>query len=416
MKKSVILASSMALLAVPALVQAQGTIETDVRSADQVRIDLNISQENKVIEYTIQKGDNLEALAEVFRVEESALEQVSDFAAENELDILKEGAVYKLEHDQTDQDDALDITVDGEVVEFNLETKTVKVKEKLYYIEENNQADQVVHIIDEVAEFVPETTVQATEDSQVKETLVESEPVEEAEPVEVTEEVEAVENGEVAPAAQNILATVQEFVDSVDEYAISVQEKENEVYSGETVAEEATEAATPTEEATPAATPAEEVVETTTQEAEAVVPTESTPVEEAPVEEASAPAEQGEVYQANEDFQVEYGPANGLQDHVARERDYYGAKYDVTVGGYRPGDPGDHGSGLALDFMVYDDTAKGYAIANDFTSRIDSGDQSLSYVIWQQQIYGDWNKTWEAMEDRGSDTQNHKDHVHVSYR
>ncbi|MDN5751122.1 MAG: hypothetical protein L0H64_21870, partial [Pseudonocardia sp.] len=37
----------------------------------------------------------------------------------------------------------------------------------------------------------------------------------------------------------------------------------------------------------------------------------------------------------------------------------------------------------------------------------------ISYVIWKQRInYGDG---WERMADRGGDTANHYDHVHVSF-
>jgi hypothetical protein len=36
----------------------------------------------------------------------------------------------------------------------------------------------------------------------------------------------------------------------------------------------------------------------------------------------------------------------------------------------------------------------------------------LKYVIWEQRI--SYGGAWEAMEDRGSATQNHYDHVHIS--
>ena len=43
------------------------------------------------------------------------------------------------------------------------------------------------------------------------------------------------------------------------------------------------------------------------------------------------------------------------------------------------------------------------------------GNHKISYVIWEQQIYGDWDHQWKQMEDRGSVTANHYDHVHVSF-
>jgi hypothetical protein len=67
----------------------------------------------------------------------------------------------------------------------------------------------------------------------------------------------------------------------------------------------------------------------------------------------------------------------------------------------------------AADFMVYEDKAKGDAVAQyviDNASRF-----RVEYLIWQQQIYIISNGYWEPMEDRGSPTANHMDHVHVAW-
>ena len=37
----------------------------------------------------------------------------------------------------------------------------------------------------------------------------------------------------------------------------------------------------------------------------------------------------------------------------------------------------------------------------------------VSYVIFDRMIYGDWTGGWRQMENRGSGTANHRDHVHV---
>ena len=92
--------------------------------------------------------------------------------------------------------------------------------------------------------------------------------------------------------------------------------------------------------------------------------------------------------------------------------------YVNLIGGYRPGDPQDHGKGDAIDIMIDDYRGKGEPIgteiANFFVANAD--DLDVNYVIWQQKIFqpsaGD---VWKPMEDRGSDTQNHFDHVHVSF-
>jgi hypothetical protein len=83
-------------------------------------------------------------------------------------------------------------------------------------------------------------------------------------------------------------------------------------------------------------------------------------------------------------------------------------------GGLRPGDDGDHGTGQALDIMVGSDSGLGQAIA-DYV-RANAGSLGVSEVIWAQQIWSveRSGEGWRPMEDRGSTTANHYDHVHVS--
>ncbi|WP_106399626.1 hypothetical protein [Actinocorallia populi] len=93
----------------------------------------------------------------------------------------------------------------------------------------------------------------------------------------------------------------------------------------------------------------------------------------------------------------------------------------LAIGCARPGDPQDHGTGNASDFMLSSggrmpgeawmavgDRTVNYLIAN-------YGRLGIKYIIWRQHI---WNervcKCWRLMENRGSITQNHFDHVHVS--
>ncbi|MGK5557667.1 NlpC/P60 family protein [Actinomadura kijaniata] len=94
----------------------------------------------------------------------------------------------------------------------------------------------------------------------------------------------------------------------------------------------------------------------------------------------------------------------------------------VVIGCFRStGDPQDHGRGQACDFMVSSgtipppkreaqgDRAAEYAVSN-------GARMGVKYVIWKQRI---WNisrgdRAWRPMPDRGSITQNHFDHVHVS--
>lgn len=92
-----------------------------------------------------------------------------------------------------------------------------------------------------------------------------------------------------------------------------------------------------------------------------------------------------------------------------------------TIGCVRhSGDPQDHGTGHACDFMVttggvmasgsakaLGDRTADYAIAH-------ASALGIKYVIWRQRIYDMRSPGWRMMENRGGVTANHYDHVHVS--
>ena len=89
---------------------------------------------------------------------------------------------------------------------------------------------------------------------------------------------------------------------------------------------------------------------------------------------------------------------------------YYGVRRDITP---------DHPAGRALDLMLpkYQTTAGrqlGFSVAN--WARANARSLGIKYVIWDQKI---WNiqrdrEGWRHMASRGSDTANHKDHVHIT--
>lgn len=101
----------------------------------------------------------------------------------------------------------------------------------------------------------------------------------------------------------------------------------------------------------------------------------------------------------------------GARPHVAQVGNLLKKAFAVTdVGGAVGRGDGDHGAGLALDFMT-PDPARGDAIAEFvLANRQRFG---VTYVIWRQR-YND-GTGWSYMEDRGSPTANHYDHVHVSF-
>jgi hypothetical protein len=90
-----------------------------------------------------------------------------------------------------------------------------------------------------------------------------------------------------------------------------------------------------------------------------------------------------------------------------------GNKFDVSTiyGVGARAEVSDHPRGLALDFMVYEDKAKGdaiYAYGKANWNRL-----GIKYIIWYQRI--DEGGGFKDMEDRGGTTANHKDHNHWSF-
>ncbi|HEP1781620.1 TPA: peptidoglycan-binding protein LysM, partial [Streptococcus suis] len=110
----------------------------------------------------------------------------------------------------------------------------------------------------------------------------------------------------------------------------------------------------------------------------------------------------------------------GLQPQVAAFRAEVANAFGITsFSGYRPGDSGDHGKGLAIDFMVPESSALGDQVAAYAVANLAS--KNINYIIWKQRFYAPYDSiygpayTWNLMPDRGSITENHYDHVHVSF-
>lgn len=80
-----------------------------------------------------------------------------------------------------------------------------------------------------------------------------------------------------------------------------------------------------------------------------------------------------------------------------------------SIGGYRP-NAGEHSTGQAVDFMI-SSQSEGDAIAAFVQSHASEFD--VQYVIWRQRYWVPGG-SWDPMEDRGSATANHYDHVHVT--
>lgn len=258
-------------------------------------------------------------------------------------------------------------------------------------VDQNNQVTQIE--IEAPAQTANQEPVQATVDLQTNQATIDDTVVHLDEV-----EVPAPATEPTAPVAETeVPADIPAEVATVEVPQVSIPE------TTEAVAAPAAEQVAPVE-----APVAEPVAETPVVEpaSESVVAEE--PVVETPVAETPAPV-----------ATVVYDNS-GLQPQVAAFKEEVANTFGITsFSGYRPGDPQDHGKGLAIDFMVPVSSALGdqvadYAIAN-------MGARNISYIIWKQRFYSPYPSiygpayTWNPMPDRGSVTENHYDHVHVSF-
>ena len=359
MKKRIILASTVALSFAPVLATQAEELVWTARSVEQIQNDVT-KNENKT-SYTIQYGDTLSTIAEALGVDVTVLANLNKIS---NIDLIFPETVL---------------------------TTTVNDEEEVTEVE--IQTPDTVQGGEGTTATADLTTNQVTVDDQTVQVEDLTQPVEETEA-----QVEA-----VAPQATE-----------------------------ETVAEVTTEVVTPAEEPV-----AEATTETVAEVASPVVENSTPVVEETAVETATSASDTEDVtYQAEpsqHSSNTYAAPAApdyasiaasksenaGLQPQTAAFKEEIANLFGITsFSGYRPGDSGDHGKGLAIDFMVPVSSALGdqiadYAIQNMATRRI-------NYIIWKQRFYAPYDSiygpayTWNPMPDRGSVTENHYDHVHVS--
>jgi SH3-like domain-containing protein len=92
-----------------------------------------------------------------------------------------------------------------------------------------------------------------------------------------------------------------------------------------------------------------------------------------------------------------------------------------TVHGVRAGAASDHSTGRAVDLMIPGyKSASGKKLGGDVArwARANAKSLGITYVIWNQRIWsvGRSSEGWRPMANRGGDSANHKDHVHISVR
>ena len=374
--KKMLFASTVALSVFP-LITANAEEESQnwtARTVDQIKADITSSENQQT--YTVQYGDTLGTIAEAFNLDVNVLAHINAIA---NIDLIYPNTVLNITTNDKNEITGVEITSPQA-------TRAVTGP-----VSEPAPATPATPVQPEVA--TAETTAPSTEaNAEVPAAPVTDAPVAPA-PVE-------------EPASSDAPAVPAE-AQSAPEAASSQVAAASEVSEPQS-AEPITEPAAPATPAQPEATQAEAVTQAAPQLDQEQVNQDVTNIE-SPTYTAPAVATQTSNNAANE----------GLRPQTAALKEEIAAKYGITEFSlYRPGDSGDHGKGLAADFIVGNNTELGNQVAADVTSNMTG--RGISYVIWQQKFYAPFDSiygpanTWNQMPDRGSVTENHYDHVHVS--
>ena len=392
MKKRIILASTVALSLAPTLAAQAEEIAWSPRSVEQIQNDVAKS-ENKT-SYTIKYGDTLSTIAEALGVDLNVLANLNKIT---NIDLIFPETV--LTTIVNDQEEVTEVEVyTPQEVGSDVATATADLT--------NNQVtvdDQTVQVED-LTQPVEETEVIAETTASSEETVVEA-------------------TTAAAPVVEET-TTVAETTTTVEE-TTTVAETTTTVEETTTVAEPTTtveETATVAEPTTTVEETTTTVEETTTTEAttEAVTEAQSAPATyKAEPSQASSPTYAAPAAPDYASIAATKSENAGLQPQTAAFKEEVAKLYGITsFSGYRPGDSGDHGKGLAIDFMVPVSSALGDQIADYAIQNMAS--RGINYIIWKQRFYAPYDSkygpayTWNPMPDRGSVTENHYDHVHVS--
>ena len=365
MKKRIILASTVALSLAPTLATQAEEIVWSPRTVEQIQNDVAKS-ENKT-SYTIKYGDTLSTIAEALGVDLNVLANLNKIT---NIDLIFPDTVLTTIVNEQEEVTGVEVYTPEEVGS-DVASATADLKTNQVVVDD--QTVQVEDLTKPVAET--ETVVEATPQADVAAEV--AAPVEETVPVATTEAAPVTE----APVVEE--TTIQPVTETT------------------TVAEE------PVAKTTTVAEPA-------TTEAEPV-----TTIYQAEPSQASSPTYAAPAAPDYATIAATKSENAGLQPQTAAFKEEVAKLYGITsFSGYRPGDPGDHGKGLAIDFMVPVSSALGDQVAEYAIQNMAS--RGISYVIWKQRFYAPFPSkygpayTWNPMPDRGSVTENHYDHVHVS--
>ena len=277
------------------------------RSVDEIKHDIQQSGDNQQT-YTIKYGDTLSSIAEALGIDVHVLANLNNIS---NMDLIYPGTVLKttvndqkevtsveIQTPQAGATDATTASADLTTNQVTVDDQTVAVNDLSKPVNEDNKAVPVAPAEAPVVEY---SATETPAPSAVPETPNYGAPAANV----------AIQNPEAAAASQSASAP-------------------------------AAPAETPAAEEAPAETPATPQSAPTTEEA---------PTQPAAVETAAAPEVQPVASTSASGNTIPTDPR--LQPQAEAFRQEIAAKFGITnIGGYREGDPDDHGKGLAVDVMV----------------------------------------------------------------
>ena len=398
MKKRIILASTVALSLAPVLATQAEEILWTARTVEQIKNDLT-KTDNKT-SYTVQYGDTLSTIAEALGVDVTVLANLNKIT---NMDLIFPETVLTTTVNEAEE--VTEVEIQTPQADSSEEVTTATADLTTNQVTVDDQTVQVADLSQPIVEAPKAVETTSTKEvatsSEVTETVTASEEVTPSTGTSVPEEQTAETSSAVAEAAPQAttLAEKQETqaspqaVSTVEETTTPAEEKATEITA--TSSEEVKEVASSNEATTAVSTyqPEEKKTVSTTY---------------------AAPAASDYAGLA-----VAKSENAGLQPQTAAFKEEIANLFGITsFSGYRPGDSGDHGKGLAIDFMVPESSELGDKIAEYAIQNMAS--RGISYIIWKQRFYAPFDSkygpanTWNPMPDRGSVTENHYDHVHVS--
>ena len=397
MKKRILLASTVALSFAPVLATQAEEVLWTARSVEQIQNDLT-KTDNKT-SYTVQYGDTLSTIAEALGVDVTILANLNKIT---NMDLIFPETVLTTTVNEAEE--VTEVEIQTPQADSSEEVTTATADLTTNQVTVDDQTVQVADLSQSIAEAPKEVETTSTKEvvtnSEVAETVATAEEVAPSTGNPVSEKKTAETSNAVAEAAPQATTPAEK-----QETQASIQDESTVEETRTPVEEKATETT---------ATSPEEAKEASSNEATTVVSTyqpEETKIISTTYTAPAAPDYAGLAVAKSENA--------GLQPQTAAFKEEIANLFGITsFSGYRPGDSGDHGKGLAIDFMVPESSELGDKVAEYAIQNMAS--RGISYIIWKQRFYAPFDSkygpanTWNPMPDRGSVTENHYDHVHVS--